>query len=311
MTNKPSDEDIMQLLLNDRRSDRRWRNIRFLGWMIILILFMILIFAPSSSDISARKKYKNYVALVRLNGVIMSNTSFSARHVLPELEAAFSDQNAKGVVLYINSPGGSPVQASIIHDRILMLKKQYKKKVIVVGTDTLASGAYLVSSAADKIYVNKDTVTGSIGVVMSGFGFTGLMHKVGVTRRLFTAGVNKHRLDPFQPLKPQDVAKFKRVLNDVHQSFINDVIEGRGDRLKGNRQELFSGDFWTGGRAVQLGIADGTANLWEAMQTEFQVKHFRDYTLRPSVLSTIFRQAQTVVNFHLLENNSPLLEQAF
>ena len=303
--------EMLKMMIAERKSDRRWRNIRFISGIIIILLFIILIFAPASSHFSSSSSDQPYASLIRLNGVIMSTTSFSARTVLPELQRAFSDKQSKGVVLLINSPGGSPVQASIIHDKILELKKKYHKKVIVVGEDTLASGAYLVSSAADKIYVNADTLTGSIGVVMSGFGFVDTLKKVGMTRRVFTAGAHKHRMDPFEPLTPQDVDKANSVLEQVHQTFIADVKAGRGTRLHGDPQELFSGDFWTGQKAVQLGLADGTENLWTALKKEFNVTHYKDYTARYTLLQTLFRDASTELNFHLLNNTSPLREQAY
>ncbi len=305
------DNQLAQALLAERKSDRRWRNIRFAGWMIILLLIIILIFAPSPSQLGAKTPAGSYVSLVRLDGIIMPNTTFSAERVIPELQYAFSDSKSKGVVLLINSPGGSAVQASIIHDKILELKRKYKKKVVVVGEDALASGAYLVSSAADKIYVNPDTLTGSIGVVMSGFGFVGTIQKLGVTRRLFTAGKYKDRLDPFEPLDPADVTKVNTLLAQVHQNFINDVVQGRGDRLHGNHDELFSGDFWTGQEAVKLGLADGAANLWTVLQKEFDVKHYKDYSTKIPLVQMLLKDVGTELHFHLLNNSSPVRAQAY
>src|SRR3990167_2342987 len=306
MNDTSMDHNFTQFLLKDRKSDRRWRNVRFFGWMIILLLYAFLIFGPSGDNKVIKKPY---VSLVRLTGIIMPGTGFSAQNVIPELQEAFSDHKAKGVVLLINSPGGSPVQASIIHDKIIELKKEFHKKVIVVGEDAIASGGYLVATAGDKIYVSPDSLTGSIGVVMSGFGFTDAIKKLGITRRLFTAGDHKDRLDPFEPLNEQDVFKVKHVLNQVHQNFINDVLQGRGDRLRGNKAELFSGDFWTGEEAVQLGIADGTADLWVVLKEEFGVAHFKDYTPRPSFIKSLFREAKTFLDLHLMDNTSPLREQ--
>lgn len=303
--------EVAKALLAERKTDRRWRNIRFAGWMIILLLFIILIFAPSPSQLNAKSPTGPYVSLVRLSGVIMPNTTFSARRAIPELQNAFADPKSRGVVLLINSPGGSAVQASIIHDKILELKRKYKKQVVVVGEDALASGAYLISTAADKIYVNPDTLTGSIGVVMSGFGFVGTIQKLGITRRLFTAGKYKHRLDPFEPLNPQDVTKVKTLLAQVHQNFITDVTQGRGARLHGKRQELFSGDFWTGQQAVKLGLADGTANLWTVLQKEFGVKYYKDCTTRMPLLQALLKGVGTELNLHLLNNSSPLRAQAY
>ncbi len=217
----------------------------------------------------------------------MPDSDFSAEKILPQLNDAFADSTSKGVVLLINSPGGSPVQASIIHDKILSLKQQYKKKVIVVAEDTLASGSYLVATAADKIFVNADTLTGSIGVIMEGFGANEAMAKLGIQRRVFTAGENKDRLDPFEPLKPEDVAKVKVVLDQVHQNFINDVLTGRQGKLKGDQNQLFSGDFWSGEQAVKLGLADDTLTMWDAMQQEFNTRYYRDYSVKPSLLNAL------------------------
>lgn len=308
----PIEKEIAQSFIHEHRLGRRWRNIRFFGWFFLLLFYAFLIFGPSNSDPSdAVLKNKPYVSLIRLNGEIMPGASFSAEKVLPQLIDAFRDKKASGVVLLINSPGGSPVQASIIHDKIEQLKKQYNKKVIVVGEDALASGSYLVATAADKIYVNRDTLTGSIGVIMSGFGFTDAMEKVGVTRRVFTAGDNKDRLDPFVALNPADVAKVKTVLDDVHQDFIQDVIDGRGKRLNGDPKELFSGDFWSGSQAVKLGLADGTGNLWDVLQTEFSVKFYKDYTPEPSLFQKIVAGAETELKLHLSYNGSPLQARAF
>lgn len=309
--NKSLENMLLKAVLDDRRSERRWRNIRFTGWMLFLLLLVILIFSPLPAELEVEKIGGTYVSLVRMDGLIMANTIFSARLVIPELKKAFADKNARGVVLLINSPGGSPVQASIIHDEILDLKKRYHKKVIVVGEDELASGAYLVSTAADKIYVNNDTLTGSIGVIMSGFGFVDALKKVGVARRLFTAGSHKDRLDPFKTLNFNDVTKIKQVLKQVHQNFINLVVTGRGDRLRGNRQELFSGDFWTGKEAANLGIVDGTANLETVLQREFCVKNYRDYTTRTPLLQALFRNTATDVYFHLTNETAPIREQVY
>jgi protease IV len=295
------EESLAKELLADRRRDRLWRNIRWVGWMIILILFLIMFLlalgvgGSNKSEVGAGQPY---VALIRLTGIIMPETDFSAEKVVPQLNQAFADDNAKGVVLIINSPGGSPVQASIIHDKIVALKQKYKKKVIVVGEDALASGSYLVATAADKIYVNKDTLTGSIGVIMEGFGANEAIAKIGVQRRVFTAGENKDRLDPFEPLKPDDVAKVKTVLDQVHQSFIDDVLSGRQGKLKGDQKELFSGDFWSGQRAVELGLADDNLNLWDAMEKEFNTKYYKDYSVKPSFLQALLSNVGTELHLN-------------
>lgn len=293
-------DQLVNALLEDRRRDRLWRNVRFFCWIGLAVLLALIVYLPMMSGPSSSSPDKPYVALVRLNGVIKAGSDFSARKVLPVLQKAFKDKKAKGVVLVINSPGGSPVQASIIHDKIEQLKKKYKKKVIVVGRDALASGAYLVATAADKIYVNNDTLTGSIGVIMSGFGFNDAIAKIGVSRRVFTAGVNKDRLDPFRPLTEKDKLKVHNLLNMVHQNFINDVLKGRKGKLRGDKNELFSGDFWTGQKAVQLGLADGTGNLWTILPKEFDVTHYKTYNVKPSLFEALTKGMNTMLeNVHV------------
>ena len=302
--------NLVNALIAEHKTARRWRNARFIILLLIFLFFMFMLFRPDSDSIPGSEPNGPYVSLVRLSGVIMPGSLFSARTVIPQLNRAFKDKDSKGVVLLINSPGGTPVQASIIHDKIIQLKNKYHKTVIVVGEDTLASGAYLVSTAADKIYVNKDTVTGSIGVIMEGFGFKDAMTKLGVTRRVFTAGDSKDRLDPFEALNPKDVTKVQEVLDSVHQDFINDVIAGRGVKLQTyDPKTLFSGDFWTGTQAVKLGLADGTANLWDAMQTTFGTTHYRDYSPQPPFIQALMREVSAKLNFQL--ENHDRLEEVF
>lgn len=301
------EKEMVRAILSDRKYDRRWRNVRVFLIAFLLILYAILIFTPSKSSLIDEDTSNPYVSLVRLNGVIMPETAFSAERVIPLLTQAFEDSDSKGVIIVINSPGGSPVQASIIHDRILQLKKKYNKKVIVEGEDSLASGAYLISTAADKIFVHKDTLTGSIGVILSSFGFTDAMEKLGISRRVYTAGVNKDRLDPFRPETEADKAKILQMLENVHQNFIDVVRAGRGNRLQGDPAELFSGDFWDGTTATKLGLVDGTANLWEIMNQEFKVDHYRSYAEKPSLLQNIFKEVGTVMHFKL-ESETPALK---
>ena len=308
LNNMDFQKTLVDALLSERRKDRRWHIIKAIIWLVVLAMIFLMCYLPGHS----RKNDfdgKPYVSLVRLNGIIMPGTNFSAREVLPQLARAFKDKNAKGVVLVINSPGGSPVQASIIHDDIEYLKHKYHKKVMVLGEDTLASGAYLVATAADLIYVNKDTVTGSIGVIMSGFGFTDAIQKLGITRRVFTAGENKDRLDAFFPVSDADKAKVTTVLNEVHQDFIADVMAGRQGKLHGNPAELFSGDFWTGSQAETLGIVDGTGNLWDLLGSQFGVEHYRDYSKHPSFFEALFKGAETKLGLTLENNVSPLQEE--
>ena len=302
------EQQLVDALLKDRRVERRWKIIRSVLWVAIVLFYAFIILSPFSSSSEGEGITGPYVSLLRLDGVIMPNSHFSARQVIPQLREAFSDANAKGVVLVINSPGGSPVQASIIHDKIEALKKHYHKKVVVVGEDALASGAYLVSTAADKIYVNRDTVTGSIGVIMSGFGFQGAIKKIGVARRVFTAGSHKDRLDPFGSVKASDKAKIKTVLQQVHANFIQDVLKSRKNRLKGKYALLFSGDFWTGSAAKKLGLVDGTANLWDVLHREFHVANYKDYTLKPSFLQRVTRGLVTQLRLIFTEQQTTKIQ---
>lgn len=296
-----------QSLLAEQKSARRWKNFRFIVWVCLFLFTFLFSFGPffwhTATDAGL---HGSYVSLLHLEGEIASDSPFSAETVIPQLNKAFKDSAAKGVVLLMNSPGGSPVQASIIHDKILQLKEKYHKKVIVVAEDTLASGAYLVATAADKIYVNADTLTGSIGVIMSGFGFKDAIEKIGVTRRVFTAGHNKNRLDPFQPLTSDDVKKIHQLLSEVHQSFINDVTEGRHGKLHGEPAELFSGDFWTGTQSVKLGLADATANVWEAMEDNFKTTQYRDYTPEPPFWETLARDMSSELHLTLSNHHTSL-----
>jgi protease-4 len=276
--NNEINTSLTRELLKEKRSSRRWQNIRFVFWFILFAYTIITIFdlvdGSSKSTVSSKGKY---IALIRLNGMIAPDHDFSAEQILPVLHDAFADKNSSGVIIDINSPGGTPVQSSIIHDAILSYKKQYNKKVIVVGEDMLTSGAYFVSVAADKIYVNPNTLTGSIGVVMKGFGFVDAMKKIGVERRVYTAGTAKDRLDPFLPQNPEDLKKIDSVMAEVHQNFAKAVEEGRKGKLKADAATLFNGDFWSGQAALNLGLVDGLGNLLDVMKTEFNTTEHKEF----------------------------------
>jgi protease-4 len=301
-------EELVRQLIKNQKSDRRWKNFRFFCFLLILAAVAAAVyfafFSPSSEE---KQDKKHYVSLVRLNGVIAAGNDFSAKRVIPLLDDAFKDKHAKGVVLEINSGGGSPVQSAIIHDKILELKKKYHKTVIIVGEDMLASGAYLVAMAGDKVYVNQDTITGSIGVIMEGFGFKDAIEKIGVSRRVFTAGKNKDQMDPFESLTPGAVKKTKQVLDEVHEHFIEYVVSSRGKRLKGDRVELFSGDFWVGSTALKYGIVDGLGNLSGVLQREFKTSHYVDYSERPSLIRSITKGLRSELNFPMISSHNRLV----
>jgi protease-4 len=264
---------INELLLNQKK-DRRWKNIRFfLGFILIMMALAyftgIFNFFRSSTP---------YVSLVRLSGTIMPGGRYSADKMIPILKRAFKDKKSRGVILQINSGGGTPVQSMMIHDQLVALQKSTGKKCIVVGDDMLASGAYMIASGAQKIYLKPDTIAGSIGVIMAGFGLSDTIKKYGVERRVFTAGAFKGRMDMFKPVTPEDDKKIKSILSQVHKNFINVVKVGRKGRLKGDPKKLFSGDFWIGAEAVKLGLADGIGDIYTVMKKEFKVKKFRRYS---------------------------------
>ncbi len=290
-------------LINEKRSDRRWRNIRFFIILLLIVIGFGLIFSGSTQPSISEGEGENYISLIRMNGMIGPGEDFSAETVVPVLQQAFKDKDSKGVILDINSGGGTPVQASIIHDAILEMKKKYNKKVIVVGEDTLASGAYFVAVAADKIYVNPNSITGSIGVIMKGFGFPDLIKKIGVERRVYTAGTEKDRLDPFLPQNPNDIEKIAQVIKEIHDNFKEVVVQGRQGKLVGDTEALFSGDFWSGKAAVKLGLIDGLGNLRDVMRTEFNVSRYKDYTNSGSVLRALAGQMGASMNTMLNESS--------
>ncbi|HSW70410.1 MAG TPA: S49 family peptidase [Gammaproteobacteria bacterium] len=274
--NNPFGAELIQAMLREKRSEKRWKNFRFFAWFSLILFFTWL--ALSSNYVSPPSLDSGYVSLIQLSGTIEPGSDFSAETIVPALKQALADERAKGLILTINSGGGTPVQASIIHDAILSLKKKYHKKVVVVGEDFLASGAYYVAVAADQIYVNPNTITGSVGVIMKGFGFTDLLNKLGIERRVYMSGIAKDRLDPFLPQNKDDVDKANQMLGEVQENFNQAVLEARRGRLHADPATLFNGDFWSGTTALKLGLVDGLGNLIDVMDREFKVAHYRNYT---------------------------------
>jgi len=302
--------DLVRSLIQEKRSERRWKNIRFFIGFAVVIVLGLIVFSQMGAPVTTGDTDHGYVALVRLDGNIGPGEDFSAVNVLPLLQAAFSDKDAKGVVLEINSGGGTPVQASIIHDTVLDLKKKYHKKVVVVGEDLMASGAYFVAVSADKIYVNPNTITGSIGVIMKEFGFPELLKKIGVDRRVYASGANKDRLDPFLPQNQEDIAKIRQVIGEVHSNFQEVVKQGRQGKLHtDDPSELFSGDFWSGETALKLGLVDDLGNLSDAMQKEFHVTGYKDYSQQQSLLKSVVGQLGSSLNLALGANQVHVLEK--
>jgi len=262
--------------LAEQRRRRRWGIFfKLLTFAYITVVLLLMVDWSGVGDLSSGKKH---TAVVELSGIIAPGADASAENVILGLQAAFKDKNTQGVILRINSPGGSPVQAQTIYDEMRRLRKKYPDiPLYAVVEDICASGGYFVAVGADRIYVAKSSIVGSIGVLMNGFGFTGLMEKLGVERRLITAGQNKGMLDPFSPLREQDREYIEALMKDVHQQFISVVREGRGKRLKENA-DMFSGLIWTGEKSVELGLADGYGSLDSVARDVIKAEDTVDYT---------------------------------
>ena len=274
-------------MLRERRSARRWNLMLRLGWFGLVLAIMWALFTQRAGHPSAPTG--PHTALVEVRGEIAADTEANAELLVSSIKSAFEDEGSKALVLRINSPGGSPVQAGIINDEIRRLKAKHKKKVYAVVEETCASGAYYIAVAADEIYVDKASIVGSIGVLMDGFGFTGLMDKLGVERRLLTAGENKGMLDPFSPADPRQTAFAKAMLEQIHQQFIKVVKDGRGNRLK-ESPETFSGLFWNGEEAVKMGLADHFGNLDYVAREVIGFEEVVDYTPQENVAERLAKR---------------------
>ena len=286
--------------LKEQRKARRW------GIFFKLLTFAYLTFVLAIAvDWKGRAEMgggKKHTAMVEVSGVIAPGTDASAERVMASLQAAFKDKNTQGVVVRCNSPGGSPVQAQTIYDEMRRLRKEYKDiPLYAVVEDVCASGGYFVAVGADRIFVSKASVVGSIGVLMNGFGFTGLMEKLGVERRLITAGENKGMLDPFSPMTDKDREHAKVLMADIHQQFISVVREGRGKRLKENA-DTFSGLIWTGQKSVELGLADGFGSLESVARDVVKAEDIVDFSTRESVVEKFARRFGTSAASALVES---------
>ncbi|MBC7608734.1 MAG: S49 family peptidase [Polaromonas sp.] len=272
--------------LNEQKATRRWKTFVRLSWLafFIILVWMALHRGTAATDVSAP-----HTAVVEIKGEIAAGADASAEFVNAALKAAFEDEGSKAVVLLINSPGGSPVQAGMMNDEIRRLKAKHKKPVYAVVEETCASAAYYIAVAADQIFVDKASIVGSIGVLMDGFGFTGLMDKLGVERRLLTAGENKGFLDPFSAQTEKQRAFAQTMLNQIHQQFIGVVKAGRGTRLK-ETPEMFSGLFWTGQQAIELGLADQLGTLDYVAREIVKTEEIIDYTRRDNVAERLAKR---------------------
>ncbi len=262
--------------LQEQRRARHWGI--FFKLLTFIYLLALLVLAMGWLDHGEMAGSGKHTAIVEMHGVIGIGAETNAERVISGLQGAFKDKNTQGVILHINSPGGSPVQAGYINDEIRRLKAKYPAiPLYAVVEDICASGGYYVAAAADKIFVDKASIVGSIGVIMDSFGFTGTMDKLGVERRLLTAGENKGFLDPFSPVNAKQQAFAKEMLGEIHNQFIQVVRQGRGKRLK-ETPEMFSGLVWSGEKSIQLGLADGLGSADYVAREVIKAEDMVDFT---------------------------------
>ena len=279
--------------LNEQRRARRWRIFFVLLFFIYLFVSLVFLQPDLLKELMDKEALnQKHTAVVEVKGVIADDSEASADHIVSGLRKAFKDEKTAGIIIRINSPGGSPVQAGYIYNEIKRLRKKYPKiPLYAVITDICASGGYYIAAAADKIYADQASLVGSIGVLMNGFGFVGAMKKLGIERRLLTAGEHKGFLDSFSAMKPEDVAHVKEMLNEIHQQFIKRVKDGREKSLKEagklellDNPELFSGLIWTGEKAKQLGLVDDLASTSEVAREIIKAEKIKDFSYKPSYL---------------------------
>ena len=284
-------EKLAFAMLEEKKAARRWSLFWRLFWLtgVGALVWWGVVSASATSAPSSP-----HTAVVDIKGEISADSDANATDILDAVRAAFDDEGAQAVVLVINSPGGSPVQAGLINDEILRLKALHNKPVYAVVEDSCASAAYYIAASADMIYVDKASIVGSIGVLMDGFGFTGLMDKLGIERRLLTAGSNKGFLDPFSPQTPEQRAYALAMLQEIHEQFIAVVRAGRGDRLK-ETPEMFSGLFWSGQQAVQLGLADELGSVDHVARDIVKAEDIVDYTRRANVAEKLVKRFGSAV----------------
>jgi len=291
-------ERLASSALSEQRTARRWSI--FFKSLAFLYLFVLLFYALGIIG-ESKKSSLAHTALIDIAGVIEAGGEVNADSVMSSLQDAYDNAGTKGIIFRINSPGGSPVQAGIINDEIKRQRKLHPDiPVYAVVEDICASGGYYIAAAADKIYVDKASIVGSIGVLMDGYGFTELMKKVGVERRLMTAGENKAMLDPFSPVNPKHEAYAQAMLNEIHEQFKTVVREGRGNRLREN-DELFSGLFWSGQQSINLGLADALGSADYVAREIIKQEEIVDFTYQDDFASRIAKRIGASVSSSISE----------
>ncbi|WP_421684620.1 signal peptide peptidase SppA [Stutzerimonas urumqiensis] len=283
-------ERTLQAGIQEQRRARRWGI--FFKLLTFTYLFVVLAVLLPAFELGDSAVETSHTAVIDVRGVIADEEAASADNIIGALREAFEDEGTRGIVLRINSPGGSPVQSGYIYDEIRRLRGEHPDiKVYAVVTDLGASGAYYVASAADEIYANKSSLVGSIGVTAATFGFVEAMDKLGVERRVYTSGEHKAFLDPFQPQKPEETQFWQNVLETTHRQFIEAVKQGRGERLQFEQHpELFSGLVWSGEQALELGLVDGLASTGEVARRIIGAPETVDFTIKGSPLERLSKE---------------------
>ncbi|MDR2366338.1 MAG: S49 family peptidase [Zoogloeaceae bacterium] len=274
-------ENLVLSTLKEQRAKRRWGI--FFKFIVLFYFFVLMAMLSGWRSNNDSVGDARHTALINLQGVIDAQGEITAERINAALKSAFENQNTAGVILRINSPGGSPAQSGMIYDEIRRQRALHPDiPLYAVVEDICASGAYFVAAAADRIYVNQSSLVGSIGVLIDGFGFTGAMEKIGVERRLMTAGENKGFLDPFSPVKPEDKAHVEALLTEIHQQFIGAVRAGRGKRLK-EGPETFSGLVWSGAKSVELGLSDALGTTDGVARDIIKAEKIVDFSIRENL----------------------------
>jgi protease-4 len=272
--------------LNEQKKARWWSNFFKLAMFAYLIGIFVMMAYPRFKN-GMSDSDKPHTAVINVQGVIAENEEANADTIIEGMRDAAKDEQTKGIILKINSPGGSPVQSAYIYDEIRRLKQKYPKlPIYAVVSDICASGGYYIASASDKIFVNQASIIGSIGVIMNGFGFVDVIKKIGVERRLLTAGAHKAMLDPFSPAKEDENAHMQSLLDNVHQQFIKAVRDGRGKRLVESK-DMFSGLVWTGAEGVKLGLADGFGTVDSIARDVIGAEETVDFTPQEQLLDKL------------------------
>ncbi len=294
-------------ILDEQKRKRRWGIFfKLLAFAYFGFFLWVLANGPGGGNV---KKASSYTAVVELKGAIDSDGGASAQRIVEGLRAAFEDTKTVGIILRINSPGGSPVQSGIIYDEIVRLRSQYPKTPLyAVIEDVCASGGYYVASATDRIYVNKASLVGSIGVLMDGFGFDQAIKKLGVERRLLTAGENKGFLDPFSPLSNSQAQHASDMLKEIHEQFIAAVKQGRGERLKLETPGLFSGLIWNGAKSIQIGLTDEFGTVDSVARDVLKAEELVDFTQHDSVADRLFKRVGVGLGEGAINSLSRLLQ---